>query len=127
MADIAYLLDTNICIYLLKHFSGPLVDRIGRQAAGTLAISSVTLAEISVGYGGSLSGSPELRAFLEEIPAIPFGPDAALIYGALPFKRRNFDRLIAAHTLVLGVPLVTNNEADFADVPGLRVENWIVA
>ena len=42
----------------------------------------------------------------------------------LPFKRARFDRLLAAHALSLGVTIITNNEADFADVPELAVENW---
>ena len=42
----------------------------------------------------------------------------------LPFKRARFDRLLAAHALSLGVTIITNNESDFADVPGLTVENW---
>jgi tRNA(fMet)-specific endonuclease VapC len=42
----------------------------------------------------------------------------------LPFRRASYDRLIAAHALSLDLTLITNNEGDFADVPGLRVENW---
>ncbi|PMZ78725.1 VapC toxin family PIN domain ribonuclease, partial [Pseudomonas sp. FW306-2-11AD] len=52
---------------------------------------------------------------------------AAREYARLPFKRARFDRLLAAHALSLGATIVTNNEADFADVPGLRVENWSVS
>jgi len=55
---------------------------------------------------------------------MPFDRDASLAYGGLPFRRGSFGRLIAAHALSLGLTLVTNNEADFADVPGLKVENW---
>ena len=51
---------------------------------------------------------------------------AAREYAKLPFKRARFDRLLAAHALSIGATVVTNNEADFADVPGLKIENWTV-
>lgn len=62
----------------------------------------------------------------EEIPVLPFDEQAAHKYAIIPFKRASYDRLIAAHALALGVTLVTDNEADFADVPGLSVENWTI-
>ncbi|MCY1184191.1 tRNA(fMet)-specific endonuclease VapC [compost metagenome] len=68
-----------------------------------------------------------LDAFVRVIPIIPFDDGAAREYARLPFKRARFDRLLAAHALSLGATIVTNNEADFADVPGLRVENWSVS
>jgi len=67
-----------------------------------------------------------LDGFLEEIILLPFDESAARAYARLPFKRVSFDRLIAAHALSLGLTLVTSNETDFADVPGLKVENWTV-
>jgi tRNA(fMet)-specific endonuclease VapC len=57
---------------------------------------------------------------------LPFDEAAAREYAKLPFKRARFDRLLAAHALSLGATIITNNEGDFADVPGLKVENWIV-
>ena len=55
---------------------------------------------------------------------LPFDETAARAYSALPFKRARFDRLLAAPALSIGATGVTNNEADFADVPGLKIENW---
>ena len=67
-----------------------------------------------------------LDAFVRAIPIIPFDEAASREYAKLPFKRARFDRLLAAHALSIGAIVVTNNEADFADVPGLVVENWTV-
>ncbi|WBX85045.1 type II toxin-antitoxin system VapC family toxin [Sphingosinicella microcystinivorans] len=119
-----FLLDSNICIYMLKGESSWLRQRVVAQPEGSLFISSVSLAELSVGYGGRILEAPGIVAMLEAITVLPFDTHAAAVYGALPFKRARFDRLIAAHALALGLTLVTNNGADFADIPGLRVENW---
>jgi tRNA(fMet)-specific endonuclease VapC len=67
-----------------------------------------------------------LAVMIEEIPILPFDERAGRTYATIPFKRASYDRLIAAHALALGLILVTDNEADFADVPGLQVENWTV-
>lgn len=124
MSEFRFLLDSNICIYLLTGVSTTLLERVEEQDAGTLCCSSINLAEIAVGYGVKARNAADLDAFLKNIPAVPFDEAAARIYGTLPHKRGVFDRLIAAHALSLGLTLVTNNEADFADVPGLTVENW---
>ena len=124
MADARYLLDSNICIYLLKGLSARLAERVAQQAEETLFVSSVSLAEIAVGFGGAVFDSPALSGFLSEVPALAFTERAAMFYGTLPFKRARFDRLIAAHALSERLILVTNNESDFTDVPGLKVENW---
>lgn len=58
------------------------------------------------------------------VPPLPFDRAAADVYAGLPFRRARYDRLIAAHALSLGLTLVTNNERDFQDIPGLRIENW---
>ena len=55
---------------------------------------------------------------------LPFEEVAAEAYQLVPFRRGRFDRLIAAHALALGLTVVTNNEEDFADIPGLAIENW---
>ena len=55
---------------------------------------------------------------------LPFDEDAARAYARVPFRRGKLDRLIAAHTLALDVVLITANDRDFADVPGLKIEDW---
>lgn len=124
MTEFSFMLDSNICIYLLNGASEELTRRVGERDEGSLCCSTISLAEIAVGFGEAAAHAPELRGFLDAIPAVPFDELAGLTYGSLSFRRTKFDRLIAAHALSLGVTLVTNNEADFADVPGLKVENW---
>ena len=99
--------------------------RMAECDAGEMAISVISFAEIA--YGTHVGKSPPpavLDAFIAAIPLLPFDEAAAREYARLPFKRARFDRLLAAHALSIGAIVVTNNEDDFADVPGLMVENW---
>ncbi|WP_426164697.1 type II toxin-antitoxin system VapC family toxin [Sandarakinorhabdus sp. DWP1-3-1] len=125
MTEPRYLLDTNICLYLFGAASLPLQARVTACAQGELAISAIVLAELVVGIERfDRSALPMLDNLLRIAPAMPFDDAAAKAYGTLPFKRAKSDRLIAAHALALGVTLVTANPRDFADVPGLQVEDW---
>ncbi|MEA3065477.1 MAG: tRNA(fMet)-specific endonuclease VapC [Sphingomonadales bacterium] len=127
MDESLFLLDSDICIYALLGRSEALRQRLGEQPEGAVAISAVTLAEVGVGYGAAIDQADELKAFLAEVEVLPFDDSAARAYAALPFRRGSFDRLIAAHAIATGRTLVTNNEADFSDVPQLKVENWTQA
>ena len=127
MGESLFLLDSNICIYALAGRSDSLKLRLTAQPAGSLAISSISLAEVGVRYGETVETDAGLRAFLRQVEVLPFDEAAARIYAKLLFRRGSFDRLIAAHAVSLGRILVTNNERDFADIPGLRLENWIRA
>jgi tRNA(fMet)-specific endonuclease VapC len=118
-----FLLDTNICIYLLGGHSRAALDRVQALAPGEVVTSAVAYAEVMIGARARQAESPA-EALFARIPVLPFDRAAALVYAHLPFKRARYDRLIAAHALALGVTLVTNDEADFADLTGLRVENW---
>jgi len=124
---VKYLLDSNIIIDFLIGRSPALLRRISDCDAGTLALSAISLAEVAL---GSANGKPPpmtvLDHFLREVILLPFDELSARAYAQLRFKRASYDRLIAAHALALGLTLVTSNAADFADVPGLRVENWTV-
>ena len=94
---------------------------------GEIAMSVVSYAEVAHGtYVGKPPPPEVLEAFVSVIPLVPFDEGAARAYAKLPFKRARFDRLLAAHALSIGAVVVTNNETDFADVPGLVVENWTV-
>lgn len=128
----AYLLDTNICIYFARGRSSALLRRMNEQPTGSLHMSAVTYAELAVGARtsgpDSAADDRRLAALTRLINVRPFDASAAETYGrigrSVPIKRASFDRLIAAHALSLGLTLVTNNEPYFADVPGLKVENW---
>jgi tRNA(fMet)-specific endonuclease VapC len=133
---VRYLLDTNICIYLMKRHPAEVLARLEDLYYGEAVISAITLAELRAG----LDANPQtrernetaLQALLQDLPVLPFGPAAAVSYGpiraAIRDRRRDaLDRLIAAHAVSLGITLVTNNEDDFRDYPGLSVENWVAA
>jgi tRNA(fMet)-specific endonuclease VapC len=122
-----YLLDTNIIIALTDEANRNVVLRAAECEEGDMVTSSVALAEVAF---GTRRGDPPtielLRAFVEEVPVLDFDYKAAMTYASLPFRRASFDRLIAAQALSHELIVVTANEADFADVPGLKVENWTV-
>lgn len=122
---IRFLIDTDCAIYAMTARFPALGDRLSACDPGEVAISAISFAEIALGSElGKPPPSQVLEAFVAAIPLIAFDEDAARVYARLPFKRARFDRLLAAHALSLGATIVTNNEADFADVPGLTVENW---
>lgn len=125
MTDYSFMLDSDICIFLLNGKSEKLNNHVAAQPAGSLCCSSISLAEISVGYGEKIMSDPVLATFLAAIPPVEFNEAAAYQYAMLPFRRARFDRLIASHALALGIPLVTNNGSDFADIPNLGVQNWL--
>lgn len=125
MTEPRFLLDSNICIYLLEGKSDATRDRLQQCVPGEVVTSAVVCAEVVRGIDPADTRALEAaRRFFALIQALPFDQLAAEAYARIPFRRGRFDRLIAAHALALGLTIVTANEADFADVPGLRVENW---
>jgi tRNA(fMet)-specific endonuclease VapC len=130
-----FMLDTNICIHLIKHRPQRLINRFDRIPVGDIGISAITLAELE--FGAAKSGRPDrnraaLREFMSPLEIASFGAAETGAYGRiralLERKGRligSMDLLIAAHAVTLGAQLVTNNEAEFKRVPGLRIDNWI--
>lgn len=128
-----YLLDTNICIYLIKHQPETVARRFAQCRVGEVMMSAITYAELE--YGVAACADPEreratLRALAEDIPVAPFDASAAQAYRPIRFATReqkldHLDKLIAAHAVALGAILVTNSVRDFARYPGLRIENWL--
>lgn len=122
---IRYLIDANCVIFALANATSPVTCRIAECEPGSLAISAITFAEIALGSHRGKPPPPEaLDALLAAVPLLPFDEPAARLYATLPFSRGRFDRLLAAHALSLGATIVTNNVSDFADVPGLVIEDW---
>ena len=129
-----YMLDTNICVYLMKAHPPEVLARLSQFDHGDAVMSIITYAELRVGLESldatRARNEQALHLLTREIPVLPFDEAAAERYGvmraAVPDRRRDaFDRLIAAHAASLGLTLVTNNEADFRDYPGPAVENWV--
>jgi tRNA(fMet)-specific endonuclease VapC len=129
------MLDTNMCIYLMKHQPPQVRERFAGCFVGDVVISAVTLAELEFGIACSSPAVQDenrsaLDSVLEDIQVAPFDTYAARAYGPIRAaykdrKRDALDKLIASHAVALGVTLVTNNEAGFVNYPGLRVENWV--
>lgn len=131
-----YMLDTNICIYLIKNHPPQVLRRLEALTLGSAVMSVVTYAELRAGLEMQTSHRPHdervLARLVQRISVLPFEAAAAESYGRLRAavrerSRNAMDRLIAAHAVSVGVTLVTNNEADFKDYPGLALENWATA
>jgi tRNA(fMet)-specific endonuclease VapC len=128
-----FMLDTNICIYLMKNQPEQVARRFAECYLGDVVISAVTFAELE--FGVEVSSDPErerrnLDALIEDIPVVPFDQLAARAYGPVRVvsrdrKRDQLDKMIAAHAIALNVILVTNNQKDFTIYPTLRTENWL--
>ena len=125
---IKYMLDTNICIYLIKNHPPKIVTKFDNYRRGEICISSITWAELCCGIKKDGGGITE--QLLKILAVVPFGIEEGRAFAKLnellPGRKANLDRMIAAHALSLGVTLVTNNLADFeAYTPaGLLLENW---
>ncbi len=128
------LLDTNICIYLIKQKPKSVLDRFAQHTPGDVGVSSITVAELMYGIAKSsrpMQNRAALAFFLQPLQHMPFSAEAAEMYGKIRATlERNgtpigpLDTLIAAHALSLDVTLVTNNEREFKRIQGLRIENW---
>lgn len=116
-----YLLDTCVCIRLLRGGGAPVARRIAAASPGAIAISAISLAELVDGAGPRSAG---LEAFIAQVPVLGFDAVAARAFPAARAARGRHDRLIAAHALAIGATLVTHNGRDFRAVPGLRIEDW---
>lgn len=135
-----YLLDTNICIYLIKNHPPQVLQRLAALKQGDAVMSVVTYAELRAGLeiqSEARSASDRerdknaLSLLINHIPVLPFTESDAVSFGVLHAavrdrNRDTMDRLIAAHAVSTGLVLVTNNEADFKDYPSLKVENWAI-
>lgn len=129
-----YMLDTNICIYLIKRRSDELLNRMRVYRTGEIGVSVVTVAELQ--YGVSKSQNKErnqaaLETFLLPLDIADFSFTVAVTYGDIRAQSERqgqsigpLDTMIAAHALSLDVPLLTNNTREFERVKGLRVEDW---
>ena len=131
---IDFLLDTDICIYLIKKQPAQALARLQALDISQVGISTITLSELE--YGVSKSSKPEqnklaLAEFVAPLEIIAYDDAAAAHYGHIRtlLERQGtpigpLDTLIAAHALALGCALVTNNDREFSRIPNLVVENW---
>lgn len=128
----AYLLDTNIAIHA-RDGTDAVLDKLAEHD-GEMLLSALSLAELQRGIYRDPSlmaiRQARLEVLLRGLPVLPFDAPAALAYGRIIaqcgwVRGRDFDRMIAAHAISSHSVLVTNNLADFSDIPGLSIENWV--
>jgi tRNA(fMet)-specific endonuclease VapC len=130
-----YLLDTNICIVLIRQKSAAVLQRLISQQPGDVGISSITLAELVYGVEKSVQieqNRAALQQFILPLELADFDQPAAAVYGKIRagLERAgqvigSMDMLIAAHAISLNTILVTNNLREFQRVRGLVLEDWI--
>ena len=129
-----YMLDTNICIYIIKEKPQKVIDKFHTLNIGDICISSITLAELE--YGVEKSNYTErnrlaLAGFLSSIEILSFSEKAASEYGKIraSLERKGdiigaYDLMIGAHALSAKITLVTNNIKEFKRIPSLSLQNW---
>ena len=130
-----YMLDTNIVIYTMKNKPDSVRERF-KKHHGRMCISSITYMELV--YGAERSSNPDrnltsLEGFVARMDVLSLDDSAAAHVGQIRAELARlgmpigpYDQLIAGHARSQGLVLVTNNEKEFARVPGLRTENWVL-
>ena len=129
-----YLLDTNICVYVIRQRPEAVYRRLSDASVDTVALSVVTAFELEIGAlrAQGRRYCEAVRQFLGEFSILPLDDSAREAYGRLRtgLERRGevigaHDMLIAAHAIAVGATLVTNNEKEFKRIKGLKIENWV--
>ncbi len=129
-----YLLDTNICVYVINEKPPQVKEKFAAHSPGEIAISVITVAELRYGVQKSAHGAQNklaLDQFLLPLQVVQFTREAAQVYGEVRAHLLKLgtpigplDMLIAAHALQLDLTMITNNTREFSRIPELRVENW---
>jgi tRNA(fMet)-specific endonuclease VapC len=130
-----FLLDTNICIYIIKNKPPQVLAKFKTLDISDVGISSITVAELEYGVYKSQRQEQNrvaLSQFLIPLEILPFDEQATLIYGRIraELERQgivigSMDMLIASQAISLGLTLVTNNVRKLSRIPGLVLENWV--
>lgn len=129
------MLDTNICIAIIKQKPKDILQKFSAYQVGDICISSVTLAELRYGVAKSQykdKNEVALNEFILPLEIVVFDESASLYYGTLRATLEkqgtpigSLDTMIAAHALSLDVTLVTNKTKEFSRIKGLKLVDWI--
>ena len=134
MAELRYLLDTNILSDLIRNPGGSTAGRIAHLGEVTVCTSIVVACELRFGAAkkGSARLSERVESLLASLEVLSLDKEADRRYGEIRWHLEqrgtpigSNDLLIAAHALALDLTLVTDNVDEFDRVPGLRLENWL--
>lgn len=130
-----FLLDTNICIYIIKRKPAHILQKFTSFTVGDIGIPAIVTAELLFGVQKSaypVQNQQALENFLRPFEIINFDYKAAVAYGKIRQQLQAegrpigaLDMLIAAQALSLGITIITNNIREFERVPGLSVKNWV--
>jgi tRNA(fMet)-specific endonuclease VapC len=130
-----YLLDTNICIYLIKQKPPQILAKFNRYTLDDLGISAISVAELQYGVQKSrfpAQNQAALEQFLLPLNIVDFDYAAAIAYGRIRAQLEAhgtpigaMDLLIAAQALSANLGIITNNTREFSRIPSLRVLNWL--
>ncbi len=129
-----YMLDTNICIYILKQRPEKVIQKFQILRPKAIYLSSVVCFELEYGalQRGSQKSRMALDSFLDPLTVVGFDQKAATVAATIRYDLQkkgtpigSFDLLIAAHAISEDAVLVTNNYSEFSRVTDLEIENWI--
>ena len=128
------MLDTNVCIYLIKQQPASVLKRFLEFQIGDIGISSITLSELRYGVAKSRHREKNANAldeFIIPLEVVSFDEEAAHVYGDIRTTLEKagtpigaMDMLIAAHAVSLGITLATNNTREFIRIPTLNIIDW---
>ncbi len=129
------MLDTNICIYIIKQQPAAVLKRFLEYQIGDIGISSITLSELRYGVAKSTHQEKNAKAldeFITPLEVVSFDEESAHVYGDIRATLEkagtpigSMDMLIAAHAVSLGIPLITNNAREFVRIHPLNIMDWL--
>lgn len=130
-----YLLDTNICIYIINKSPSSIVEIIKNLKPHQIKLSSISLAELQYGISKSINRKQNKKALLDFVSCfdiIEFDDIDAEVYGIIraDLEKRGqvigpYDMLIAAQAISRELILVTNNTKEFLRIKNISIENWL--
>ncbi len=129
-----YLIDTNICIYMMNKRPAEIIRKFKQFELGEIGISIITVSELQYGVAKSTyrkKNEVRLEEFLAPFEILTYDQTAARVYGDIRFQLEKrgqpigpLDLLIAAHAISQDLVLITNNDKEFKRIKKLKIENW---
>ena len=129
-----YLIDTNICIYIINKRPAAVIKKFKQFQLGKIGISTITVSELQYGVAKSTyrkKNEVRLEEFLAPLVILTYDQAAARVYGDIRFQLEKrgrligpLDLLIAAHAISQNLVLITNNNKEFKRIKKLKIENW---
>jgi tRNA(fMet)-specific endonuclease VapC len=130
-----YLIDTNICIYIMNNRPTDVIQKFKKVHLGEIGVSTITISELQYGVAKSqrrTRNQIRLNEFIAPLETLPYDRAAAKTYGAIRYQLEKsgqpigpLDLLIAAQAMSQNLIIVTNNDKEFVRIRKLKVENWV--